>query len=86
MRVKGLFFKTMPFVWAKLLIGGIAVLISIALLALFMGLGWLFGEVGLVAAVILWFVVVRLVWFVIMHYFGYRGFAENAVPECRNEL
>lgn len=66
-----LFRKTMPFIWAKLLLGIIMTLISVALLVGFLALGWLFGEIGLIAAAILWIVVIRFVWYFIMHYFGY---------------
>ena len=47
-----LFRKTMPFIWAKILLGGIAAIVAFLLLAAFAGIGWLFGEVGLVIAVI----------------------------------
>ena len=66
-----LFRRTMPFVWAKLLLGLLAVLISIGLLAGFLALGWLFGKTGLIIMAILWFVVIKLVWKAIMHCGGY---------------
>lgn len=65
------FRKTMPFCVAKLLLGGITVVISIVLLAILMGIGWLFGENGMGIAVLIWMVAIGIVRFVIMHYFGY---------------
>ncbi len=47
MTAKDLFSKTTPFIWAKLLLGLITLGISAVLLAIFMGLGWLFGENGM---------------------------------------
>lgn len=66
-----LFRKTMPFVWAKLAMGLVAVIIALGLLAAFLGLGWLFGEVGLVIMVIVWFIVIKVIWKLIMHCVGY---------------
>ncbi len=71
MTSKQLFSKTMPFIWAKLALGGAMVLISVILLAILMGIGWLFGEGGMLVTFIIWVVLVALVRFVIMHYFGY---------------
>ena len=47
MTAKQLFSKTTPFIIAKLMLGGATVLISALLLAIMMGLGWLFGEGGM---------------------------------------
>jgi len=71
MTANQLFSKTMPFVWAKLLLGGATVLISGILLAIFMGLGWLFGDTGMVIMFILWVSATGVVRFAIMHYLGY---------------
>lgn len=71
MTAKQLFSKTMPFVWAKLMLGGIMVLAAVVLLAIMMGLGWLFGDTAMVIMFILWLAAVRGVWALIMHYFGY---------------
>lgn len=71
MTAKQLFSKTMPFIWAKLLLGGATVLISAVLLAVFMGLGWLFGENAMVIMFILWVSATGVVRYVIMHYMGY---------------
>lgn len=81
-----LFRKTMPFVWAKLLLGSAAALISIALLAGFLALGWLFGEIGVIIAAILWLVVIKVVWKIIMHYGGYlikAGHVAVIAEACR---
>ncbi len=66
-----LFRKTMPFAMAKLLLGGATVLISVVLLAILMGLGWLFGEGGMAICIIIWLGLTGIVRFAIMHYFGY---------------
>ncbi len=66
-----LFRKTMPFVWAKLVMGLVAVIIALGLLAAFVGLGWLFGEVGMVIMLIVWFIVIKVIWKIIMHCVGY---------------
>ncbi len=71
MTAKQLFNKTMPFVWAKLALGGIMVLISAVLLAILMGLGWLFGDAAMLVTFIIWIGAVGVLRFVIMHYFGY---------------
>lgn len=71
MKAGQLFRKTLPFCWAKLLLGGATVLICGILLAIFMGLGWLFGENGMVICILIWLGSVGAVRFLIMHYFGY---------------
>lgn len=71
MKASQLFRKTMPYCMAKLLLGGATVLISVILLAILMGLGWLFGENGMAIAVIIWVGLTGIVRFAIMHYFGY---------------
>jgi len=71
MTAKQLFSKTMPFVWAKLLLGGAAVLIGGILLVLMMLLGWLFGTVGLIIMFILWILLMKGLWRLLMQYAGY---------------
>ncbi len=66
-----LFRKTMPFAMAKLLLGAATVLISVVLLAILMGLGWLFGDGGMAICIIIWIGLTGMVRFAIMHYFGY---------------
>lgn len=71
MKSNGLFQKTMPFCMAKLALGGLMVLISVILLAILMGLGWLFGETGMVVCLMLWFGAINVIRLAIMHYAGY---------------
>lgn len=71
MTAKQLFSKTMPFIWAKLLLGGATILVSVVLLAIFMGLGWLFGENAMIIMFILWISATGVVRYIIMHYMGY---------------
>lgn len=71
MTAKELFSKTKPFIMAKLGLGLIMVAISVLLLAILMGLGWLFGGGGMVFMFILWLFAVAGVRALILHYFGY---------------
>lgn len=71
MTAKQIFSKTMPFVWAKLLLGLLTVLVSAVLLAILMGIGWLFDWGGMVIAVIIWLAGIKGINLVIMHYMGY---------------
>lgn len=71
MTAKEIYNKTMPFVWAKLTLGGATVLISIILFAILMGIGWLFGDGGMLITLIIWIGATSVVRFVIMHYMGY---------------
>jgi hypothetical protein len=66
------FFKTMPFVWAKLILGLVTVIVSAVLLAVLMGIALLFDS-GVVVFImfLIWLGVVNIVRFVIMHYIGY---------------
>jgi len=66
-----LFRKTMPFCIAKLALGGATVLISIVLLLVLLGIGWLFGENGMGFAILIWIGATGAVRFAIMHYMGY---------------
>ncbi|MBQ2940858.1 MAG: hypothetical protein IJD97_01340 [Clostridia bacterium] len=71
MKAGQLFRKTMPFAIAKLVLGAATVLISVVLLAILLGLGWLFGENGMVICIFIWIGATGVVRFAIMHYFGY---------------
>lgn len=72
MNANQIFQKTMPFVWAKLLLGLVTIGISIALFAVLMGISWLFNSDGVTAIMfILWLSAVGVVRFLLMHYFGY---------------
>ena len=61
----------MPFVWTKLLLGGATVLVCVILLAIFMGLGWLFGDTAIVIMFILWLGSIGAVRYFIMRAMGY---------------
>lgn len=72
MKTKDIYLKTMKFVWLKLALGAAIVLISIVLLALFMGIGALFNNATiLVWAFMFWIAVVALIYNFAMHYVGY---------------
>ena len=66
------FRKTMPFCWAKLLLGLATVVISIVLLAIFMGIAVLFNSGGAAFIIILiWIGATGVVNFILNHYIGY---------------
>ena len=71
MTSKQLFKKSMPFCMAKLGLGAATLLIDGILLALLMGIGWLFGENGMVICFCIWLAVIPAVRFALMHYVGY---------------
>lgn len=71
MSAKELFIKTLPFVWAKLLLGLIFLGAAVILLGIFFGIGSLFGEGSAVILVLLWLICISILNFVLMHYFGY---------------
>jgi len=67
-----IFRKTMPFCWAKLLLGLATVVVSLIILALLMGIAWLFKSAGVGAVMfIVWLVLTGIVRFVINHYIGF---------------
>jgi len=68
---KSLFSKTMPFCFAKFVLGGILVLVSALLFAIMMGIGWLFSDGGMFVALMLWLAAIKGIHWVIMHGFGY---------------
>ena len=71
MTAKELFRKTMPFIQAKLILGGGVVVISAILLVIMMALGWLFGEGAIFFMLLLWAGAVGVIRGFIMHYVGY---------------
>ena len=71
MKAEQLFRKTLPFCMAKLVLGGIMVLIMAVLLALFAGIGWLFGDTGLLIGIIIWLGSIKFVHLGVMNYAGY---------------
>jgi len=71
MTAKDIFRKTMPFCMAKLVLGGILVLVSVILFAILMGIGWLFGDWGMIVTLLIWLGGIKLVHLAIMQYAGY---------------
>jgi len=67
-----IYFKTMPFVWAKLLLALATVVISVVLFAVLMGIAWLLKiEVLFFLMFFIWLGATKLVNFVLNHYLGY---------------
>jgi len=64
--------KTMPFVWAKLLLGLLTVVISVVIFAILMGIAWLFkSEVLYLVMFFIWLSATGVVNFILNHYMGY---------------
>ena len=64
--------KTMPFVWAKLLLGLATVVISGVLFAILMGLAMLIKSDSLTTVMfVIWLCGIGIVRFILMHYIGY---------------
>lgn len=66
-----LFRKTLPFCVAKLILGGVTVLISVLALVILLLIGSLFGDGGVGFCILIWCGLTGAVRFAIMHYFGY---------------
>jgi hypothetical protein len=66
------FSKTMPFAWAKLLLGLATVAASAVIFAILMGIAWLFnsGGVGIVM-IFIWLGATGVINFLLNHYIGY---------------
>jgi len=72
MKAGEIYSKTMPFVWAKLLLGLATVVASIVILAILMGIGYLFNSSGVYFFMFLiWLGAVGAINFVLNHYIGY---------------
>lgn len=71
MTAKHIFKKTMAFNYAKLMLGFATVLISVILLLILMGIGWLFGQSVSWIMLLIWIGAVGVVRFALMHYMGY---------------
>ena len=71
MTAKQLFNQTRPFCMAKLALGGATVLLSVILFAILMGIGWLFGDGGMVVTFIIWIGGTGVIRLALMHYAGY---------------
>lgn len=63
--------KTFPFVMAKLCLGLVLALISVVILAITLGIGFLFGGLGILIGLALGISGVKIASFIVMHYFGY---------------
>ena len=72
MKPRTIYTKTMPFVWAKLLLGLATVAISIAMFAILMGIAWLINSEGVTMfMVVIWICATGVARFVLMRYVGY---------------
>ncbi len=71
MNTKNLFMKTLPFVWAKLILGLAFLLVCAVLGGICIGLGLLFGDSGAVIMFFIWCGAIGIIRFAMMHYFGY---------------
>ena len=71
MKAEQLFRKTMPFCMAKFALGGAMVLILSVLLGIFCGIGWLFGDMGLIIGFLIWCSCIKFVYLIVMNYVGY---------------
>ncbi len=72
MKAGEVYAKTMPFVWAKLLLGLLTVVISAVLFGILMGLAFLFNSESVTAVLFfVWLGGLGIVNFIINHYFGY---------------
>lgn len=72
MKAGDIYRKTMPFVWAKLLLGLINIVAAVFLLAIFMGIAMLAkGGSIVIVLFVLWLAAVKILNFVLNHYFGY---------------
>jgi hypothetical protein len=67
-----IFSKTMPFVWAKLLLGLATVLLSVVVFAILMGIAWLLKNEGIAAIMFfIWLSATATISFILNHYIGY---------------
>jgi hypothetical protein len=62
----------MPFVWAKLLLGILTIVVSAAILAILLGIAWLFKSEGVgLIMILVWLALTGIVRFIINHYIGF---------------
>lgn len=71
MNAKQIYNQTMPFNMAKLVLGLATVGLSLLLLAILEGIGWLFGSGGVMLTFFIWLAGTGAIRFFIMHYMGY---------------
>jgi hypothetical protein len=67
-----IFSKTLPFVWAKMFLGLMTIVLSIVFLAILMGIAWLFKSEGVAAVMFfIWLIGTGILNFILNHYMGY---------------
>jgi hypothetical protein len=67
-----IFFRTLPFVWAKLLLGLATVLGSVVVFAILMGIAWLLKNDGVYMVMFfIWLGATGIINFLLNHYIGY---------------
>ena len=72
MKASEVFSKTMPFMWAKLLLGLATVAVAAVLFGILMGLAWLFNSESVTGIMlIIWVSAIGVVRFLLMQYMGY---------------
>jgi len=72
MKPSQIFSKTLPFAWAKLLLGIATVLASAVIFAVLMGIAWLFKSDGVYTFMfIIWLAATGIINFLLNHYVGY---------------
>ena len=72
MKPNQIYSKTMPFVWAKLLLGLATVVISVVIFAILMGVAWLMNSEGVFFVMFcIWLAVTSIVNFILNRYIGY---------------
>lgn len=71
MKASDLFMKTLPFCWAKLILGALNVLISAVAFAILFGISMLIGPELIFVAIILWAAVTGFSTFLLNQYAGY---------------
>lgn len=71
MKASTLFMKTLPFCWAKLILGVANLLAAALLFGILFGVGMLIGEESLFIMFLIWVVLAVYVNYFINHYFGY---------------
>jgi len=72
MKANAIFRKTAPFVWAKLLLGILTIVVSVLILAILLGIAYLFKSEGVgLVMIIVWIALTGIIRFVINHYIGF---------------
>ena len=72
MKTTDIYFRTLKFVWIKLGLGMLTVLLSVLLLAIMMGMGTLFGgDTAYFICLVIWLSGTGAIHTLINHYFGY---------------